>query len=167
MRAPLFALFAVSAFVACGPPKQPASILADDLVEPANKDDIQRYPDEFPINEKQYVEWKAAPVRAANPDGRLVAILTRGNPVAKVARRGDFFLVTFPDPDEPSKRWSGWVHKKVFDPGTEPYPPLGNPQKCTRDDQCSAIANAKCNGVASAGPSGLEGFRFCSGSMGR
>jgi hypothetical protein len=154
------------ALVACGPPKQPASILADDSAEPENKSDIQRYPDEAPINEKQYVEWKAAPVRAAHPDGRLIAILTRGNPVAKVARRGDFILITFPNPDDPSRRWGGWVNKKVFEPGTEPYPPLGNPQRCTADTECSATANAKCTGVAAAGPSGLEGFRFCSGSSG-
>jgi hypothetical protein len=136
-------------------------------VPPANNDEIQHYPDETPINEKQYVEWKAAPVRAAHPDGRLLAVLTRGNPVAKIARRGDFFLVTFPNPDDPSKRWGGWVSKKVFEPGTEPYPPLGNPQRCTNDDQCSATANAKCTGVVSVGPSGLEGFRFCSGSTGK
>ena len=154
------------AVLACARPTQTASVLADDSTPPSNKNQIQHYPDEVPIQEHQYVEWKAAPVRDAHPDGRLVAILTRGNPVAKVARRGDFFLITFPNPDDPSQRWSGWVNKKIFESGTEPYPPLGNPQRCKVDTECSTIANAKCSGVASAGPSGLEGFRFCSGSSG-
>lgn len=144
---------------ACGAPKQPASVLADDTVVPSNKDDVQRFPDETAINEKQYVEWKAAPVRSNHPDGRLVAILTRGNPVSKVARRGDFFLITFPNPEDPSKRWSGWVHKNVFVPGTEPFPPIGNPQRCQHDVDCGPMA--KCSGVASTGPNGLDGFRFC------
>ncbi len=151
--------------VACGPPRQPASVLADDAVVPTNKDAIVRYGEETPINEKQYVEWKAAPVRNANPDGQLIAVLTRGNPVSKIARRGDFVLLTFPNPDDPSQRWSGWVHKNVFVPGTEPFPPLGNPQRCQKDPDCGALA--KCSGVAAAGPSGLDGFRFCSGSSGK
>lgn len=157
----VWGLAAAVVLAACGPAKQPASVLADDSVEPMNKADIQAYPDATPINEKQYIEWKAAPVRSAHPDGRLVAILTRGNPVAKIARRGDFFLITFPNPDDPSKRWSGWVHKNVFLPGTEPFPPIGNPQRCQSDADCGAMA--KCNGVSSTGPSGLDGFRFCSG----
>ena len=152
-------LVGLLAGVACGPPKQPASVLADDSVVPSNKDTIQRFPDETPINEKQYVEWKAAPVRANHPDGRLVAVLTRGNPVAKIARRGDFFLITFANPDDPSKRWSGWVHKNVFVPGTEPFPPVGNPQRCIHDSDCGQVA--KFSGVASTGPSGLDGFKFC------
>jgi hypothetical protein len=153
------AAFVAMAAVACGAPKQPASVLADDSVAPSNKDDIQRFPDETPINEKQYIEWKAAPVRANHPDGRLVAVLTRGNPVAKMARRGDFFFITFPNPDDPGKRWSGWVHKNVFVPGTEPFPPIGNPQRCQQDMDCGQLA--KCSGVASTGPSGLDGFKFC------
>lgn len=161
MKRTLFAVASALCLLMCGPPKQPASVLADDTVVPANKEEIQHYQDETPINEKQYVEWKAAPVRHAHPDGRLVAVLTRGNPVAKVARRGDFFLITFPNPDDPAQRWSGWVHKNVFLPGTEPFPPLGNPQRCQHDVDCGALA--KCNGVSSTGPSGLEGFRFCAG----
>jgi hypothetical protein len=157
----LLALLALAGAAACGPPKQPASVLADDTVEPSNKDDIQRYKDEFPVQEKQYIEWKAAPVRRGNPDGELVALLMRGNPVSKISKRGDFFLITFPNPDDPGKRWMGWVHKKVFEPGTEPFPPLGNPQRCQADGDCNV--NAICHGVASAGPSGLDGFRFCTG----
>ncbi len=145
---------------ACGSPKQPASVLADETVVPSNKDAVQHFSDEVPINERQYIEWKAAPVRANHPDGALVAILSRGNPVAKVARRGDFFLISFPNPADPSKRWSGWAHKNVFVPGTEPFPPVGNPQRCDDDASCGALA--KCSGVASTGPSGLDGFRFCS-----
>ena len=61
---------------ACGAPKQPASVLADETVVPSNKDAVQRFPDETPINERQYVEWKAAPVRASNPDG---ASMTSGS----------------------------------------------------------------------------------------
>jgi hypothetical protein len=167
MRAVAIPTFALClSLVSCGGSKPQASVLADDGTPPANANDIQRYPDEIPLNERQYIEWKAAPVRDAHPDGRLVAILTRGNPVAKAARRGEFFLITFPNPDDPSKRWSGWVNRKVFEPGTETYPPLGNPQKCTNDAECSAIANAKCTGVASLGPGGLDGYRFCAGSSG-
>jgi hypothetical protein len=159
MKAHLFAF--VLGIAACGPPPQPASVLADDSVTPSNADEVQRYKDETPISEKQYVEWKAAPVRRANPDGELVAILTRGNPASKIAKRGDFVLITFPNPDDPSKRWEGWAHRNIFVPGTEPFPPIGNPQRCQADGDCGILA--KCRGVASVGPSGLDGFRFCTG----
>jgi hypothetical protein len=155
----------VLALVACGPPKQPASVLADDSVVPTNKDDVQRYADETPINEKQYIEWKAAPVRRGNPDGELVAILTRGNPVSKIARRGDFVLITFPNPADPSQRWEGWAHKNVFLPGTEPFPPIGNPQRCQQDADCSPVT--ACRGAASTGATGLDGVRFCTGKAAR
>jgi hypothetical protein len=160
-RAKVVTVLAFAAASACGgaPPKN--SAIADRTVTPANAADVQRYPDEVPLDEQQIIEWKAAPVRTKHPDGELVAILTRGNATSKVARRGDFFLVTFPNPDDPQKRWEGWVHKNVFLPGTEPFPPIGNPMRCMADGDCGTLA--RCRGVASAGPSGLEGFRFCTG----
>jgi hypothetical protein len=149
--------------LSCGPGKPAESVLADDSVTPANVDDVKRFPGETAIHDSLSIEWRAAPLYAAPPpaDGRLVAILTRGNTVAAVAKRGDFVLVTFKNPDNPVQRWSGWTHKKVFTVGTEPYPPMEIPPRCARDEDCKS-PNAKCAGVASAGPIGLDGYRFCS-----
>jgi hypothetical protein len=133
--------------------------LADESVTPSNVDVVKHFPDETATHDSLSIEWRAAPLRAAPPDGPLVAILTRGNGVTAVAKRGDFFLVTFKNPDNPVQRWSGWAHKNVFAVGTEPYPPMASPQRCTRDEECKGV---RCAGVASLGPIGLDGYRFCS-----
>lgn len=84
----------------------------------ANAGDVTRYPDETPIsNVPATIRWSVADARRqASNTGTLVAVLKAGTAVEKVAERQGFFLITFSDPADPTRREEGWIGEAVFSP---------------------------------------------------
>lgn len=52
-------------------------------------------------------------------DGAVIAALRAGTPVVKLAKRGQWFLVTFADPKDKARTLAGWVWEHAFDEAGE------------------------------------------------
>ena len=81
-----------------------------------NADEVRRYPNEKPVDTianhiQQDMNVRKAPNKE---DGDLVAPLRAGTPVTKLARRGQWFLITFADPKDKSKTLAGWTWEQAF-----------------------------------------------------
>jgi hypothetical protein len=152
----------------------------------SNEASVTRYPDESAINNMpQTTRWTVANVRtqASNTAGDMVAALKSGTEVTKIAEEKTFFLVTFPDPNDASKKDMGWVSQAVFTP--EPahkHVPLhctggqvpillqvGEETcmtTCTQDSNCPK--GNVCNGAGVLSNNGAPGAstKFCGPSAG-
>lgn len=79
----------------------------------ANESDVARFPDEKKLDEEAVLQWSSSKVRK-KPQGDPVVSLAKGTSVTKIAERQGFFLITFADPKDASKRLEGWVYKDAF-----------------------------------------------------
>jgi hypothetical protein len=136
-------------------PPPPAAPIA------ANVDDIARFPDEAKLENVAGSTLRWSQAREAPTVGKVVAQLKSGTAVTKVAQRDKFFLVTFDDPKEASKKLLGWLHQDAFSPpadaGLKPItcaapeiPLLGDTpfcgQACAHDTDCPS--GKACKGSA-------------------
>ena len=83
-----------------------------------NGDDIARYDDEKRLPDvADHINWDMR-VRSAPSvkDGDVIVALRSGTPVTKLAKRGQWFLVTFDDPKDKSRRLMGWTWEQAFFP---------------------------------------------------
>jgi hypothetical protein len=146
----------------------------------ANASDVTRYPDETPIgNVPATIRWSVADARRqAGSTGTLVAALKAGTEVEKIAEYKGFFLITFSDPSDASRREEGWIGEAVF--SAEP-PHKHMPVKCTAPQvavllqmgqeecatQCTSDAacasGQTCSGAAPLSNNGVPGaiVTFC------
>lgn len=79
----------------------------------ANESDVARFPDEKKLDERAVLQWSSSKVRK-KPQGDPVVSLPKGTNVTKIAEHQGFFLITFADPKDSSKRLMGWVFKDAF-----------------------------------------------------
>lgn len=100
---------AVTEAVDAAPAAAPAPIAA-------NVDDIARFPDEARLDSVAASTLRFSQAREAPAVGKVVAQLKLGTAVTKVAQRDKFFLVTFDNPKDSSKRLLGWLHQDSFSP---------------------------------------------------
>jgi hypothetical protein len=154
---------AVTEAVDAAPAEPPAPLAA-------NVDDIARFPDEVKLENAAASTLRTASAREAPAIGKVVAQLKTGTAVTKIAQRDKFFLVTFDDPKDATKKLLGWLHQDSFSPPsaaplkaiTCPAPEvalLGDTpfcgQTCTADAQCPA--GKACKGSAQQFTAGKVG----------
>jgi len=101
--------------------------------EATNVSDIARFGDETKIDHE--VAKTEAPVtmaRKAPPSGEVVARLSRGTEVTKLASHEGQFLVTFANPKKADERLMGWISDGAFKAAAAAM------QKCKADKECAA-----------------------------
>lgn len=81
------------------------------------------------------VKAPSASVRAAIPDGAVLATLLAGTAVTQTAERHGYFKIEAPDPKDASKKVVGWTVKYAFEDEraapTTPSPKKVLPPRCT------------------------------------
>jgi len=143
------------------------------LAEPSNEASIGRFGDETKLADvAATIADPHANARNSVPGGALVASLRQGEAVVQIAQHDKFFLCTFPDPKDSTKRLEGWVADEAFKPGpTQPIPKTAtcpNPQVhlmvdeqifcgniCKEDKDCPG--GQRCVGQASSYVEGHAG----------
>lgn len=79
-----------------------------------NAADIARFGDEVAMNGDAAKIAQPIPARKSPPSGDVVATLKAGADVQKVAQRGQYFLILFPNPKGGSDFMMGWVQDTAF-----------------------------------------------------
>jgi len=141
---------------------------------PKNAAKIGRFANETKLGmEKEKLQADHTVARESPAGGTFVLVLKKNDEVTKIATRGDYFLVAFPDPkDAAGQPLFGWINKSGFLP--TPPPPKGTCVKgqvkfeglgckvdCSADGTCPT--GMTCTGLG-ARPEINEGaFRFCEG----
>lgn len=89
---------------------------------PAPSPTLARFPNEVAIaDQKATVTFDMNVRRAPNKhDGEVLLAVRAGTEVTKIARRGQWFLVSLPDPKEPGRTVTGWVWEQAFAPPSGP-----------------------------------------------
>ena len=120
--APSAAPLASATLSAKGPVARPSSTttahIADNDYGASNADAIARYENEKPLGDvADTINWDMR-VRTAPSvkDGEVIVALASGTPVVKEAKRGQWFLITFADPKDKSRKVLGWTWEQAFFP---------------------------------------------------
>ena len=82
----------------------------------ANAADVARYPNEKPVadaDDKIAHDMRVRTVPSTK-EGDVILALRAGVPVKKVAKRGQWFLITFADPKDKSRTLLGWTWDQAF-----------------------------------------------------
>jgi hypothetical protein len=125
----------------------------------ANEGDVARFPDETAASGTA-VLMRSYNVREAPPAGPVIAGLTKGATVTKIAARGFYFLITYDKPGAPGTKQLGWIHRDAFSAVIADAGPLVCPtgeialfgdtpfcgKLCSADNQCPA--QQACKGSA-------------------
>jgi hypothetical protein len=90
-----------------------------------NENDVARFPDETKIDNvsKPILAWQGT-ARQAPPSGTVVAQLKKNAATTQIAQRDKYFLVTFEDPKDSTKKLMGWVIGDAFEPPKDAGPPV-------------------------------------------
>lgn len=98
-------------------PPRPLPTVADaSTFSAANAADVARYANEKPIadaDDKIHHDMRVRTVPSTK-EGDVILALRAGTPVKKVAKRGQWFLITFADPKEKSRTLLGWTWDQAF-----------------------------------------------------
>jgi hypothetical protein len=86
--------------------------------EPANANDITRYPYEKKLKDVSATLLKDGVVRKSPPNGTPITTLPKGTSVTQIAETSGAFLVTYDDAS--GKRMMGWIEENAF--STAPAP---------------------------------------------
>jgi hypothetical protein len=87
--------------------------------EPANANDVTRYPYEKKLKDVPATLHKDGVVRKSPPDGTPITTLSSGTTVTQIAETSGAFLVTYDEPRS-GKRMMGWITENAF--STAPPP---------------------------------------------
>jgi hypothetical protein len=87
--------------------------------EPANVNQVTRYPYEKKLKDVSATLLKDGVVRTSPPNGPPIAMLSKGAAVTQIAETSGAFLVTYDDPTS-GKRMIGWIDENAF--STAPPP---------------------------------------------
>jgi len=93
----------------------------DPLANAENKDRVKQYPDEVKMapTPGKIVTGVSTTVRES-PHGTTIDTTEVGMTVMEVAKRGDYYLVLYPDPKSSGKQLAGWVYKDAVEAATWP-----------------------------------------------
>lgn len=81
----------------------------------ANEADIKRYPtDETALEGDATVKAPSTDARKSVPKGDVVASLKAGTTVSQIVDHNGYYLVTFDDPKDATRKLEGWVPKSAF-----------------------------------------------------
>lgn len=81
----------------------------------ANEADIKRYPtDETALDGDATVKAWSTDARKSVPKGDVVASLKAGTTVTQIVDHNGYYLVTFDDPKDATRKLEGWVPKSAF-----------------------------------------------------
>jgi hypothetical protein len=142
---------------------------------PKNAAKVGRFANETKLGlEKEKLLADHTIARESPAGGPLILVLRKDTEVTKISSRGDYFLIAFADPKDPTGApFFGWINRSGFAP-TPPLPKgvcakgqvkfegLGCRVDCSADGTCPA--GMTCTGLG-ARPEINEGaFRFCEGS---
>lgn len=80
-----------------------------------NAADIMRYANEKPMSVQDHVNHDMRVRKAPSvKEGDVIVALRAGTPVTKLAKRGQWFLITFADPKDKSRTLAGWTWEQAF-----------------------------------------------------
>jgi glucose/arabinose dehydrogenase len=96
-----------------------ATLPSDPLANVENRANVKTYPDETtftPPRPAQLITGFGSEVRES-PMGDTLATVETTEQVNEVARdkKGDYYLILYPDPANPSKKLAGWVYKDALE----------------------------------------------------
>ena len=101
--------------VDAGTDAAPAEVDAAPAPEASNEADVTRFPDETKLDHVAAVTQVATSnVRKAPPSGAIITTIPKGTSVVQIAQHTTFFLVTFSDPKDATKKLEGWVVQDAF-----------------------------------------------------
>jgi hypothetical protein len=81
----------------------------------ANEDDVARFSNESKLDHvAATVLAPMANVRISPPFGTIFTTLKKGTELKQIAQRDKYFLVTFQDPKDASRKLMGWTHQDAF-----------------------------------------------------
>jgi hypothetical protein len=130
----------------------------------ANAALVRRYADESSLTPATNKLVPSTTARTMPFGDQTVATLEGGTDATVFAKKGDYYLMTFPDPQEPTRQLAGWIYKDGLGlyggPSTTWMPPATFTCKsgevyvladaecakaCVRDTDCSSL-NGVCDG---------------------
>lgn len=108
---------AIATATSTASPPRPLPTVADaSAFGAANAADVARYANEKPVadaDDKIHHDMRVRTVPSTK-EGDVILALRAGTPVKKVAKRGQWFLITFADPKERSRTLLGWTWDQAF-----------------------------------------------------
>lgn len=87
---------------------------APPVPEAKNKADVARFQNETAVADDEAKPANVVYAKTSPKSGSIVATLKPGTDIHKHAEYQDCFLVTFPDPKDPSTTLMGWIEKSSF-----------------------------------------------------
>jgi len=92
----------------------------------ANADDVTRFADEEPFGPAATIVGDSVRVGTSPGGGEVVATLSAGTEVTKLAAHGKDDLVCFDEPKPGSRHLVGWVSQSALQDAAPPTPPSPN-----------------------------------------
>jgi hypothetical protein len=94
-------------------PDGPAAVTTSERA--ANEDDVARFSNEAKLDHVPATVLAAsANVRLSPPFGAVFSTLKKGTEVKQIAQRDKYFLITFQDPKDATRKMMGWTHTDSF-----------------------------------------------------
>ena len=114
---PTVSAHATATATAPASPPRPLPTVADaSTFSAANAADVARYANEKPVadaDDKIHHDMRVRTIPSTK-EGDVILALRAGTPVKKVAKRGQWFLITFADPKEKARTLLGWTWDQAF-----------------------------------------------------
>jgi hypothetical protein len=110
----------------------------------ANASTVQRFADESPMTPTPSSVVPTTTARTMPLGSQPVAVFDKSSDATVLAKRGDYYLVMFPDPKEGARQLAGWIYKDGIGTGT--LPALSNPPPafaCTAGD-VHVLSSGQC-----------------------
>jgi hypothetical protein len=146
----------------------------------ANANLVQRYSDESPMTPTPGSVVPTTTARTMPLGSEPVAVFDKSTDATVLAKRGDYYLVMFPDPKAGEKQLAGWIYKDGIE--TETLPALSTPppafackagdvhvlasgqcaHACTHDADCAWVGGV-CdgNGSVATGSRSVARAQYC------
>jgi hypothetical protein len=140
--------------------------------EATNEADVAHFPDETKLDRvAASTEAHATNVRKSPPNGAVITSLPKGTNVVQLAQHEKFFLISFDDPKDATKRLEGWVIQDAFNATPtpkKPSPPCPAGQTLLLADQdfCGHICKTNKDCPAGQACSGQANIVSADGKIG-
>jgi len=110
----------------------------------ANASFVQRYSDESPMTPTPSSVVPATTARTMPLGSQAVAVFDKSSDATVLAKRGDYYLVMFPDPKASEKQLAGWIYKDGIGTGTLPARSSPPPAFACKAGDVHVLASGEC-----------------------
>ena len=137
-----------------------AEVDAAPAAEASNEADVTRLPDETKLDHvAATTQIASSNVRKSPPSGAVITTLPKGTNVVEIAQHDKFFLVTFDDPKDATKKLEGWIVQDAF----STVPPKKKPASLCPAGQTLLIADQDFCGHVCTSTKDCPTGQACSG----